>query len=227
MLPLADLVRTGHFLVLLQAGMAGSNGYPLEWFAKPVADRFKCGICKQVIRDPAVTPCGHIYCAQCISSWAKHYGVCPERCREVETNSLSCPLNEMGKFISGLAVYCKNRPAGCRVQIKLAEKNQHEQVCSYSRPKRVGLGKLLPKFSLSQQDLRLASPLLQDRGFKQQRTESTSGLQIHTLPRRSPSTASSAVSSVHRPAGHCAMPVAMVSNQHLASYSFLTLSLIC
>ena len=210
--------------------MAGSYGYPLEWFAKPVADRFKCGICKQVIRDPAVTPCGHIYCSQCISTWAKHYGVCPERCREVETNSLRCPLN-IGKLISGLTVHCKNRPAGCRIQTKLAEKSQHEQICSYSRPKsrKAGLGKLLPKFSLSQQDLRLTSISSgQDRSFKHQRSESASGLQIHTLPRRSPSRSPSTASSALSKSTHnSAMPVAMVSNQHLASCSFLTLSLIC
>lgn len=196
--------------------MAGKTGYPLEWFVEPVKDSFKCGICKQVIRDPAVTPCGHVYCCQCISSWAGQYGVCPERCREVELHSLSCPLNSISQLISGLFVHCQNRPAGCRTEVRLAEKRLHELTCPYGH-RRAVLGKLLPKFSLSQQDLTRvsSSAVSQDRNFKIQhkRSDSASGLRIHSLPRRSPSTA-----SVCKPAtafAHPAMPVAMVSNQHL------------
>lgn len=192
--------------------MAGRTGYPLEWFVEPVDESFKCGICKQVIRDRTVTPCGHVYCFQCISSWAGLYGVCPERCGEVELHSLSCPgpLDTISQFISGLSVHCQNRPAGCRIQIRLAEKCKHEQICPHRRPRDpTVLGKLLPKFSLSQQDLTRVNSscsLSQDRNFKilHKRSESASALRIHTAP--------SSTASVCRPA---AMPVAMVSNQHL------------
>lgn len=128
-------------------------GYPLEWFAQPVDESLKCGICCQIMRCPTATKCGHIYCAQCISSWVGYYGVCPERCREVEMGSLK-RRKHMDQLISGLAVYCKNKTAGCPVQVSLAEKQHHEQqVCRYRSSASSGLRKLLPKFSLSQQNL--------------------------------------------------------------------------
>lgn len=190
--------------------MAVRNGYPLEWFVEPVSDNLKCGICSLVLRDPTITKCGHVYCALCISSWAGYYGVCPERCIEVEVDSLSCPLH-LSKLVSGLAVNCKNSPAGCRIQISLAEKRRHEQICShshsYSCRSRSGLGKLLPKLSLSQQDL---SP---HRKVLHQRTKSSgsaSALRINIIPKRSPSSVSVLGRSAAATA-HCAMPVAMVS----------------
>lgn len=191
------------------------NGYPLEWFTGPIDEGFKCGICSLVLRDPTITKCGHVYCARCISSWAGYYGVCPECCRQVELDSLSCPL-ELSTIVSGLAVRCKNRPAGCKAQIRLAEKHLHEQICSYRiRRTRSGLGKLLPNFSLSQQDL---SSVFKDRNCKIQhkRSKSSSGpgsllrVSSNTVPRRSPSS----VSAVFRPgavSARCEMPVAMVS----------------
>lgn len=184
------------------------NGYPLEWFADVIAERFKCGICSQVLRDPTITKCGHIYCARCISSWAGYYGVCPERCGTVELDSLICPL-ELSIIISGLSVRCKNRPEGCKAQIKLAEKPLHEQICPF-RIRRtrsaLGLGRLLPKLSLSQQDL---SSVIEDRpcNIQHKRSKSSSLLRV-AIPRRTPSSVSAAL---FRPAARCEMPVAMVS----------------
>ena len=106
------------------------SGFPLEWFAEPVEDHLKCGICSKVLRDPTVTKCGHIYCEQCLYHWVDYYGVCPERCREVELDSLKRSLH-VQKLISGLLTGCKNKIAGCPVQVPLAEKHQHERTCPY------------------------------------------------------------------------------------------------
>lgn len=181
-------------------------GYPLEWFAGPVDDSFKCGICCQVLRDPTATKCGHVYCARCISSWVSYYGVCPERCREMEVDSLKRTLH-LDKLISGLAVCCKNK--SCRMQPNLAEKHMHEQSC----PHRSTLKKLL-KFS-SQLDLRA-----EDSKFRvhHKRSRSSGGsastTRINAIARRSPSAAALCRPSaldLSRAPGPCAMPVAMVS----------------
>jgi hypothetical protein len=185
----------------------------MEWFVEPVRENLKCGICKEVIREPRETPCGHIYCAQCISSWAGYYGICPERCREVSQLSLRSPINDVGKFISGLAVNCKFWPAGCRAQIKLAEKYQHEQICAYRPKSPTGLRKFRAKFSLSQQDLTGVNRSSSESNFKIHRQHSALGYRVHSLPRRSPSVSAIAVCRQ----GAVSMPVAMVSNQHLAT----------
>lgn len=187
--------------------MATECGYPLEWFAQSVDESYKCGICCQVLRDPTTTKCGHVYCSQCISSWVNYYSVCPERCGELEVDSLR-RIEHMDHLISGLAVHCKNKSIGCGAQVSLAEKHLHEESCAYSRA--TGLRRLLSKFSLSQQDL------TDDRKYKvnHKRTKSSGGgssSRINQTCKRSPSSAAAFCRpSTAVPPSH-AMPVVMVS----------------
>lgn len=106
------------------------GGYPLEWFSEPLDNSLKCGICTKILREPWVTPCGHVYCSLCLIPWLESYGVCPQRCREVEVYSLRRRL-QLDKFISGLFTYCKNKRAGCSEQVPLIEKHLHEKSCPY------------------------------------------------------------------------------------------------
>jgi E3 ubiquitin-protein ligase RFWD2 len=40
----------------------------------------QCPICVEVIADPFVTPCGHTFCYQCITTHLRHQSNCPS-CR--------------------------------------------------------------------------------------------------------------------------------------------------
>lgn len=188
------------------ASFLAECGYPLEWFAQSVDEKFKCGICSRVMRDPTATRCGHIYCSRCIAAWVNYYGVCPEKCREVQLQSLR-PSQLVAKLISGLQVNCKNKTAGCRARPILAEKEQHEHACPY----RPSLNKLFSsiKLSLSQQDL-VGEP---SKG-NHKRTNSSGVLpsstsRIRSVAKRSPS---SAAAFCRKPSLQ-AMPVAMVSKE--------------
>ncbi|XP_031417644.1 NACHT, LRR and PYD domains-containing protein 12-like [Clupea harengus] len=49
-------------------------------------DQSRCGVCEQLLRDPVITTCGHIFCRQCISSYWSQSGPsadysCPQ-CRK-------------------------------------------------------------------------------------------------------------------------------------------------
>lgn len=179
-------------------------GYPLEWFAQPVSESFKCSICCHVMKDPTVTKCGHVYCASCISSWVSYYGECPERCRQLSKNSLK-PSPQVAKFISGLVVQCKNKSAGCQAQPILAEKLQHEHSCSF-RPDLKLFSRL--RVSLSQHDL------FSDSSKGNHKRTSSSGVletgisKIRLLAKRSPS---SAAAFCRNSPNNPLMPVAMVS----------------
>ena len=190
------------------ATLLADCGYPLEWFAQPVDDNFKCGICCHVMRDPTATKCGHVYCAKCISSWVSYYGVCPERCRDLEISSLK-PSPQLAKLISGLAVQCKNKTAGCRTRPSLDQKHFHEQSCPFGGTAKFNL-KLFSSasFSLSQQDLFGSS----SKGCHKRTNSSgilqTSTSRIRSLAKRSPSSAAAFCRPT--PSHHRAMPVAMV-----------------
>jgi Ring finger domain len=45
-------------------------------FANATAER-TCMICRQVRRDPACPPCGHVFCWSCLQQWLEHRPSCP------------------------------------------------------------------------------------------------------------------------------------------------------
>lgn len=107
-------------------------GYPLEWFVESIDAYLTCGICCNVLRDPLATECGHVYCTICIQSWIEIYGVCPERCGEVDVESLR-RVDYLDKKISCLHTLCKYYKAGCKVSIQFFEKESHERQCRYAK----------------------------------------------------------------------------------------------
>lgn len=106
------------------------HGYPLEWFVEPIDEYLKCGICGKVLENPRATSCGHVFCQCCIHSWIDYYGICPNRCGELELHHLTRALH-IEKLISVLQTHCKYYRSGCAVQIALADKHGHEKTCPY------------------------------------------------------------------------------------------------
>ncbi|KAI7466229.1 hypothetical protein KC351_g14609 [Hortaea werneckii] len=49
----------------------------LSKLAEGNADSDSCPICYQDFTDPAKTPCGHIYCRECLEAWLKQTTNCP------------------------------------------------------------------------------------------------------------------------------------------------------
>ena len=117
--------------------LSSESGYPLQWFVDrhSVDDYLKCGICGNVLREPRATSCGHVFCLSCLLGWIDAYGICPQRCGEVEADQMKRALH-IEKRISGLLTLCKYQHYGCTVQVPLADKALHESTCPYrQRPK--------------------------------------------------------------------------------------------
>lgn len=112
--------------------LSPDSGYPLQWFVdyRSVDEYLKCGICGNVLRDPRATNCGHVFCLSCLLGWIDSYGICPQRCGEVEADQMKRALH-IEKRISGLLTLCKYQQYGCMVQVPLVDKTLHESTCSY------------------------------------------------------------------------------------------------
>ena len=136
------------------------SGYPSEWFVEPVDEYLKCGICSKVLRSPRATACGHVFCKHCIISWIDYYGICPNRCDELDVHQLSKALH-IEKRVAGLIVRCKYRRSGCGVHIPLAEKHHHEKGCPYR-----GLGDMRKAISLEDSEYNSIWSLKSLRGIR-------------------------------------------------------------
>jgi hypothetical protein len=64
-----------------RAMAARPNSPPVRSRGAPAAARddggWECPICLASLRDPVVTPCGHLLCWPCIWHWLKHSVRCP------------------------------------------------------------------------------------------------------------------------------------------------------
>ena len=106
-------------------------GYPITLFLDLIDRSHNCGLCRQVLRGPVSTKCGHVFCFGCLRNWLARYGLCPLGCNAVDLSELRS-ATEIEEEISRLFVKCSNWKAGCNKIMKLSELNEHLFDCNYS-----------------------------------------------------------------------------------------------
>ncbi len=99
-------------------------------FVEPLPDKYLCGICKSVLKEPHVTECcGQHFCKNCLE--------------KSKSKSESCPICRRNKFnhikylpfvreIDELKVYCARSSSGCTAKLEYADRNNHDKVCEYA-----------------------------------------------------------------------------------------------
>jgi E3 ubiquitin-protein ligase RNF5 len=59
-------------------------------------DKWKCPICLDALREPVVTPCGHLFCWPCIAEWLRRSNACPSCSGEIDLKGM-IPVYGQGK----------------------------------------------------------------------------------------------------------------------------------
>ena len=95
------------------------NGTEYSFVSKDPAqiDDLKCPICLELVYEPVLTSCGHLFCQRCVRRQTK----CP-----VCQDALQCMRNQRDeRRVKGLKVKCPNWKKGCEWQGDLGDTAQH------------------------------------------------------------------------------------------------------
>ena len=95
------------------------NGTEYSFVSKDPAqiEDLKCPICLELVYEPVLTSCGHLFCQRCVRGQKK----CPT-CRK----DLQCMRNQRDeRKVKGLKVKCPNWEKGCEWQGDLGDTAQH------------------------------------------------------------------------------------------------------
>ena len=80
-----------------------------------------CPICQEILNDPLITSCGHLFCRRCLEEDGRDLKDCPV-CRQTYT-SMSDQFH--ARKIGGLRVKCRNASKGCKWRGELKDAKGH------------------------------------------------------------------------------------------------------
>ena len=88
-----------------------------------------CPICQEILSDPLITSCGHLFCRRCLEEHGRDLKDCPV-CRQTYT-SMSDQFH--ARRIGGLKVKCPRASQGCRWSGELKDaKGHHASSCDHT-----------------------------------------------------------------------------------------------
>ena len=108
-------------------------GYDENQFVGLVDSVYKCSACAGVLENPVSTPCGHIFCSDCVLAMVIEERKCPvvgcgRSLDDVHPTDLP-QAHRLREAISDMRVRCKFRSRGCDAVIRVADLAGHVIGC--------------------------------------------------------------------------------------------------
>ena len=122
------------FKVEVNGTMASyDTGYEDERFQHPVGQSFHCGICFNVVKDPAMCRHNeHMFCRACITIHLTDSQSCPSCLEPLTVETLSQPSRTVMKLLSELKIRCRFFNRGCERFIELGNLDRHVRDCGFA-----------------------------------------------------------------------------------------------
>ncbi|WJG37249.1 uncharacterized protein FOBCDRAFT_234109 [Fusarium oxysporum Fo47] len=100
-------------------------------YAGEIKDRLVCPICIGIFVTPIMTPCGHLFCLECIQKHHRTRQRCPLDRRRLQANRIRLAKGVMDE-VGGLHVLCPNSKLGCTCEMRRDCLVQHLLSCYYT-----------------------------------------------------------------------------------------------
>ncbi|XP_035687671.1 uncharacterized protein LOC118423573 [Branchiostoma floridae] len=114
--------------------MIKCNSTPLYKFvSKTQANVFLCAKGTGVACNPRLTPCGHLFCYDCIRASLASANRCPKCQRTIYANQLRALDDCLVTLYYNLKVSCMYGEKGCVQNVVLRDLKKHEEKCSFRR----------------------------------------------------------------------------------------------
>ena len=108
-------------------------GYEDERFQHPVGQSFHCGICYNVVKDPAMCRHNeHLFCRACITRRLVDSQKCPSCLEPLTVDTLSQPSRTVMNLLSELKIRCQFFNRGCERFIELGNLDRHVTDCGFA-----------------------------------------------------------------------------------------------
>ncbi len=108
-------------------------GYEDERFQHPVGQSFHCGICYNVVKDPAMCRHNeHLFCRACITRRLMDSQTCPSCLEPLTVDTLTQPSRTVMNLLSELKIRCQFFYRGCEEFIELGNVDRHVKDCGFA-----------------------------------------------------------------------------------------------
>ncbi|XP_076074756.1 uncharacterized protein LOC143045842 [Mytilus galloprovincialis] len=109
--------------------------YDTEKFCQPPDPDLICCICQCVLQSPVESPCRHVFCNVCITTWLNNHRNCPTCRRRVKKRQLKPVLPIVQNMINRLLMFCDFKDNGCAETVMLEIYVNHVEGCGYRKLK--------------------------------------------------------------------------------------------
>ena len=122
------------FIFKVEVRMASyDTGYDDERFQHPLGQSFHCGICFNVVKDPAMCRHNeHMFCRACITIHLTNSQTCPSCLEPLTVETLSQPSRTVMNLLSELKIRCRSFNRGCERFIELGNLDRHVRDCGFA-----------------------------------------------------------------------------------------------
>ena len=107
-------------------------GFGDQRFTTPVDEEFRCPICRDIVDEPLITHCEHVFCRVCIHEWLSKEPSCPVDRQPLKAHHMSEVSRFYRNFYSKLEIKCEFESIGCQYICKVEKIREHQISCEFN-----------------------------------------------------------------------------------------------